>query len=274
MPFIDECVITASKYCDFLRVTLPFTLNHVGKVVVVTSDKSYDDPIRDLCRFYGVDCLTTGLFHYKDAPFAKGKAINRGLDLLSKEGWILHMDADIVLPAQTTRVLNRLNLDPMCIYGIDRVNCPNAPAFKRYLDAKQPQYKYTCLVETPGEFPLMARWIHPTDGYCPIGYFQLWNTAAIKGPFHLRYPEDANNAIRNDVQHALQWDGTHRRLIPDLIAIHLDSCNAPIGANWEGRTTPTFDLNAEKAPVSSGVKSFYDPSHPRFQKPNAIGSSY
>jgi len=60
--FIDEAVITASRYHDFLRITLPLNMPHIRKIVVVTSDGDFDGPTRDLCREYGVKCLSTGLF--------------------------------------------------------------------------------------------------------------------------------------------------------------------------------------------------------------------
>lgn len=266
MPFIDEAVVVCSQYEDFLRVTMPINLNHVKKMVVVTSDKEYDHPVRELCKYYGVLCISTGALHHRGAPFAKAKGINRGLDMCKLDGWIAHMDADIVLPDQTSLMLERIHLDPACIYGADRINCPNAIEFRKYLEARQPQYRYTCLVEVPPHFSFMARWTHPSDGYVPIGYFQLWHGDSARHQFDKRYPENANNAIRNDVQHALQWDSQHRRLIPDFMVIHLDSCKAPIGANWEGRQTPKFDLKATEVPKADGVKCFYDPQHPRFSR--------
>lgn len=271
MSFLDEAVIVCTQYDDFLKVTLPFTLRQVKKVIVVTSDQPYDDGIRHHCRYMGVHCLSTDIMHRFNAPFAKGLAINRGLDLCSKSGWLVHMDADIVLPDQTSLVLSRLELDKKCLYGIDRVACPNALAFKDYLNKNTPQYNNTCLVEPPRNFPLMARWIHPTDGWLPIGFFQMWHGSIARTPFDMRYPEDSNDAIRTDIQHALQWDGKNRRLIPDVIAIHLDSCSAPVGANWTGRTTPRFDMNATEAPSNAGVKSYYDPTHPRFQSKEERG---
>lgn len=265
LPWIDECVITSSKYHDILKVTLPFTLQHVRKPLVVTSTESFDDPTREVCRYLGVRCVSTGLFYRRGSSFSKGAAINRGLDHISQRDWVLHMDGDIVLPDHTSHALARLDLDTTCIYGIDRVACPNAPAFRKWLEKREPQFRWSCLVETPREWPLMGRYIHTTDGYCPIGFFQLWHGSAARDNRDLRYPEDANNAVRTDVQHSLYWDGHKRRLIPDIIAIHLDSCDAPIGANWNGRKTPPFDLKAEAPPSREGVKSFYDPTHERHQ---------
>lgn len=269
MPFIDEAVLTCSKYDDFLKVTLPITLHHVKRVVVVTSDQDFDQPTRELCRFFNVECITTDMMYGNKARFAKGKAINRGLDLLGQKGWTVHLDADIALPDHTSHALQMLedhgSLDDRCIYGIDRVDCSSAPDFRKYLYEWGPQHRYSCLVEVPRHFPLSGRYIHPTDGYVPIGYFQLWNGKNM-GEHTIRYPEKEPNAIRNDVQFALKWPASRRILLPEIIAIHLNSIGAPLGANWDGRQTPRFDMRDEKAPDGSHVLSYFDPRHPRFQK--------
>jgi hypothetical protein len=269
MPFIDEAVIVGSKYDDFLRHTLPFTMRHVKHIVVVTSDQAFDDPTRDLCRQLGIRCLSTGAMYRRGATFNKGAAINKGLDQLNQRGWVLHLDGDIALPDQTSTMLHKIDLDKDCIYGIDRVACPNGPTWKKFLDSGQQQYKWHCLVETPDYFPLMGRYIHEQDGYVPIGYFQLWHgeTGRCAGGLgNRRYPEQGNEATHTDVQHALQWDGHKRRLLGEIIGIHLDSCSAPIGANWEGRKSPPF--NVATVPSKAGVLSYYDKTKDLVNNPN------
>jgi len=266
--FIDEAVITASRYHDFLRVTLPYTLHHVKKPVIVTSDQAFDDPTRDVCREFGVKCVSTGLFYQGGARFAKGKAINKGLDQCHRRGWVLTMDADIILPAHTSAVLDRLGLDPTALYGVDRVLVPNAAAWKSFIEARTPQYRWSSIIETPAEFPFMARYIHETEGYCPIGYFQLRHGDAGRTSRDLRYPEDGNEATHTDVQYALLWDRANRHLIPEVVSYHLDSCAAPIGANWCGRVTPEFSLDNPHVPTNEGIKSYYDPEFTASSNPN------
>ena len=278
---IIECVVTASRYADFLKVTIPYTLRQVDHLVVVTSDSDYDDPTRDLCKFYCVKCVSTDAFHRHGAKFSKGVAINKGLEQLGRTDWILHLDADIVLPDHTRSQLNKLNdadcLDPACIYGIDRVNCPNWAAWEAYESRSkhQPQYQYNCLINFPGNFTTMGRYVHPDDNYVPIGFFQLWHTSAYRFSFDKRYPTRGNEAVHTDVQHAIQWDGKNRRLIPEIVGIHLDSCSAPIGANWRGRVTPEFGPQNPN-PSNAGVKSYYSPQggKPVDQNPNFGVSGY
>jgi hypothetical protein len=269
--FIDEAVITCVDYADFLRVTLPHNLLQIRRIVVVTSDRPGDDETRKVCREFGVKCISTGLFHAGGARFAKGRGVNKGMDQLSKQGWTLHMDADIVLPPKTSFFLSRMALDKKCIYGVDRVLVPNALAWKRHLSTGIPQHRWNAVVETPGEFPFMARYVHETEGYCPIGFFQLFHGDSKRDSHDLRYPEDGNEAIHTDVQFALHWDRSHRHLIPEIIAYHLDSNASPVGANWSGRTTPRFDLNDTTVPSKAGVKSYYDPAFRNEQNPNTKG---
>ncbi len=266
--FIDEAVITASKYHDFLRVTLPYTMPQVKKAVVVTSDEPFDDPTREVCREFGVKCISTGLFYHRGAKFAKGRAINKGLDQCHRRGWVLTMDADIILPAHTSAHLARLDLDRTVLYGIDRVLVPNAAAWKAFVEKRIPQYRWSSVVETPPEFPFMARYVHETEGYCPIGFFALRHGDSGRASRDLRYPEDGNEATHTDVQYALHWDRHKRHLIPEVVAYHLDSCASPIGANWCGRVTPEFNLDAGAVPTSRGIKSYYDPAFAGSGNPN------
>jgi hypothetical protein len=250
-----EAVITCSRYQDFLAVTLPHTLPHVDHLVVVTSDRSHDDATAHLCHRHSVRCIRTGIFHRRGASFAKGAAINRGLDQLLQGDWVLHLDADIILPPTTRRMLEMVDLDPSCIYGIDRVACPDYATWERFRTTNHHHFMWDCNIVPPPGMPLMSRYVHNHEGYCPIGFFQLWN--ARREARHVRYPDRGNEAVHTDVQHALQWDGHHRRLIPEIIGIHLNSCRAPVGANWRGRQTPEFKPGLP--PDVSTLKGYYDP---------------
>ena len=45
---------------------------------------------------------------YKNAQFAKSKAINEGLDYLNPQHWILNIDSDILLPKNLNQILKNL----------------------------------------------------------------------------------------------------------------------------------------------------------------------
>lgn len=78
------------------------------------------------------------------------------------------------------------------------------------------------------------------QGYVPIGFFQMWNPS-VSG-IHT-YPEQHTSAARGDVAFAIQWPRAKRALIPEIICYHLESEQAPMGTNWNGRTTKPFAPN-------------------------------
>jgi hypothetical protein len=82
------------------------------------------------------------------------------------------------------------------------------------------------------------------DGYIPIGFFQLWNTRATGVK---QYPMGHGTSARADMGFARQWQRQNRHLIPEVVAIHLESEPAANGANWRGRQTKPFRLAASSA---------------------------
>lgn len=88
-----------------------------------------------------------------------------------------------------------------------------------------------------------ARWADIHQGYVPIGFFQLFHRDSVmfEGVRQRRYPwHGHNDASRTDVQFALQWPRRQRALIPELVVAHLESEQAQVGANWNGRQTIRF----------------------------------
>jgi hypothetical protein len=95
-----------------------------------------------------------------------------------------------------------------------------------------------------------------SEGYEPIGFFQMWNPKA-SGVY--LYPELHGAADRTDVLFAKKWARKNRGLIPEIIGIHLDSENSTInemGKNWNGRKTNYFGLSDGKKELSL-FKSFF-----------------
>jgi hypothetical protein len=265
-----EAVCVCVDYADFLEQTLPTILPHVDDLIIVTTPE--DGRTKRLCAQHGVRCLPTRCFSREDHPgqggkplFNKARGINYGLAHLRTDGWILHLDADVVLPHRTRYFLQSIDLDPRKIYGIDRVNCVGRAAWDQIKLQGEPQYEWSCLVKPPANLPLGARIAHMDHGgYVPIGFFQLWNGQS----GITRYPIRQGSAEHTDVLHALQWDKPHRQLLPELIAIHLETRGkpGPMGANWSGRTTPEFTIAEGPYRVSaaslSGSPASYGTSKP------------
>jgi len=91
------------------------------------------------------------------------------------------------------------------------------------------------------------------EGYEPIGFFQMWNPPA-SGVY--TYPEQHGAADRTDVLHAKKFARGKRQLLPELIAIHLDSEDLDLqqmGKNWNGRKTLPFTI--EHAAISPAVET-------------------
>jgi hypothetical protein len=229
-----ESVTVCVGYADFLAQTLPHNLQHFDRMLVVTS---YDDKeTQRLCHDLSVECKQTDVMYHRGDDFAKGRAIDFGLGFLARTDWLVQLDADIYLPPTTRSWLDTADLDEDVIYGMDRMTCLGYDKWKQYLgNGPVHQHRQHCLV-IPPPFPMGARIsLREHSGYIPIGAYQMWH-----GKHQRRYPLIQGSAEHTDVLHALQWPHDKRLLIPELIAIHLESEVGPMGHNWHGRTTKRF----------------------------------
>jgi hypothetical protein len=114
--------------------------------------------------------------------------------------------------------------------------CPSFEAWTAYLSDPDVQHEWDIFCN-PGRFPLGTRIVKPSkNGYVPIGFFQMWHASS-----GVRwYPNSSQHAGDNDMDFALQWPRSRRQLLPEILAIHLDSCRDNFGLNWNGRQTPFF----------------------------------
>jgi len=249
-----EGVIICVNYSDFLSHTLPLNKTIFSHLVVVTSPE--DESTQKLCEYYNVQCVVTDDFTKNGDPFNKAKGINAGLDKLSKKDWVIHLDADIYLPPLTRGILERISLDEKNIYGIDRMMCPNFEEWMEFVSS--PRQTHTGWVYIhPTVFPMGVRiGEYMSEGYEPIGFFQMWHPKT-SGVY--RYPEMHGSADRTDVLFAKKWPRKNRSLIPEIIAVHLDSEDSTIqdmGKNWNGRKTSYFGLRSGKKDNSFFQKFF------------------
>ncbi len=234
-----EAVTVSVGYSDFLAETIPANLSQLDRWTIVTDEQDKDT--FKLCHKYSLPCLTTDDF-YRDGKFNKGRAIQRGLNAISCQDWCLHLDADIVLPPAFRKSLESAHLDPSVIYGADRMmvkSWEDWQTIKRFPHHQSGYHAYT--LPDP-RVPVGARWVSPTDGYVPIGFFQLWHgsDSIRQGIFHKPYPSYHGDAARSDVRFGLFWDRRKRAILPEVFVYHLESEVAGIGANWNGRRTKRF----------------------------------
>jgi hypothetical protein len=231
-----EAVCISVNYGDFLAHTMPLNKGHFDRMVVVTTPE--DTETRLLCEYHFVKCIQTDVLNTKAGEFRKGAAINIGLKELDMDGWVVHLDADIVLPPQTKSILEKTDLNPAMIYGIDRFNIVGYNEW--YGHVKKPKLVNECGVYVhPRVYPLATRFMSSEfGGYLPIGFFQMWNPG-VTGV--TQYPQCHTNAGRTDMLMSANWPRAYRGFLPEIIAFHLESESAAQGANWNGRETPRFE---------------------------------
>ncbi len=229
-----EAVTTCVNYADFLAHSLPDNLQHLDRLVVVTSPEDKDT--QRLCAKYGVDCIETEAFKDGGDAINKGLAIQIGLSHLRHKDWLLHLDADIVLPHRFRNMLDHSRLDSAFLYGADRLNTKSYDHWMKHKEKTIPQHHWRYMVHAAKEFSLGSRLVHQEFGYLPCGYFQLWHAST-----HRRYPIISGSAEHSDAVFANQWPRRYRALLPEFFVYHLESDEtAPFGANWKGRTTKPF----------------------------------
>jgi len=248
-----EAVTVCIGYGDILSHTIVENQHLVDHLVVITSPD--DDETRAVCRRHSVHHVLSEE-HRRGGPFNKARLIQRGFDQIRGDEWILHLDADIVLPRKFRDLLDMAHLDPACIHGADRCNLIGFEAWQTLKRDKgcwdnHSYQNHLRIIENVG-----TRWCSSLHGYVPIGFFQLFHGEAARDRgIHIRtYPYHHGDAARADVQFALQWDRRQRVLLPEVVVLHLESQATKLGANWEGRTTqrfgPTAAGDAARNPIS------------------------
>lgn len=233
--FKMEAVIVCDQYSDFLRCTLPANKHLFDRIVVVTSAE--DKATQRICEFNHVRCIKTDALNSRWGKFCKGCGINEGLDQLDKDGWVVHLDADIWLPPLSRIMLQNANLDPCMLYGIDRFLVRGYKEWDKFLEMPTLQHECDAYVHL-NAFPLGTR-VTSKDGggYIPIGFFQMWNPK-VSGVND--YPEQHTDAGRGDMMFAKRWPRCKRALIPEVLGYHLESVDAQMSSNWYGRKTAPF----------------------------------
>lgn len=242
-PIFLEGVTTCVNNADFLAHTLPHNKHLFDRYIVVTAPEDKDT--QRICRYWGVECLQTDTFRTRWDEFCKGACINEALAKLSLSDWVLHIDADILLPQQTRRVIQNAELDKSMIYGVDRLEFKSYERFQEFYGNPQ--------LHTDGKYDCFINMSHVGDdvrigtrvsfshcgGYIPIGFFQLWNPKVSGGE---QYADGHTDASREDNVFALRWPRAKRGFIPEILAYHLESQEAKMSVNWKGRVTKKFQI--------------------------------
>ena len=236
-----EAVVVCVGYADFLCWSLPLNRQHFDDMVVVTSTE--DERTARVCEVYNVRCVKTNIFKEE---FNKGAGINLGLAQLKCTDWVVHLDADIVLPSRFREMLKVAQIEPENIYGCSRMNAVGFRAWLQYFTNPRPLIHKQIYVFNdifPMSPTISKLWpdldFEFEKGYLPLGYLQIWNQGLKK----MKYPEQHGDAARGDMEFALQWPRKNRILIPEINVTHLVSKDGvEQGKNWGGRMSAPFDL--------------------------------
>lgn len=235
-----EAVTVCVNYGDFLAAVAPHNRPLLDRWVIVADQA--DEETRAVCRRFSLEYLPIDEFK-TDGPFSKGRGINRGLDQLRGDGWCLHLDADIALPADMRQCLDDAQLNEACLYGCDRLNVVGYPAWQTVQAGGLLARRNGFLVNKGQAHTRIGGQVADVGvGYVPIGFFQLWHGSRSHSslPPRRRYPMVQGTAARTDVQFGLHWDRRDRVLLPELLVFHLESEEAGMGTNWKGRKTARF----------------------------------
>ncbi len=248
-----EAVLTCVDHADFLAHTLPHNRSHFDRLVVVTAPE--DRATRRICEAWGVECKPTDTFLSRwGGVFLKGAGVNEGLRLLDRDAWMVHLDADVILPPHFRGAIEAADLDTSMIYGVDRQLFRSYADWMRFFERPTPQIEEDLLIHPSNSGqPLGARVYHPEfGGWFPIGFFQMWHSdSGIR-----QYRADQKSAVRDDSNFACQWPRKKRALIPEIIAYHLESEPAEMGTNWQGRKTKPF-----RAPHQANEPQAHKPTY-------------
>lgn len=262
-----EAVTVCVGYGDILAVTMAENLTLLDSLLVVTSKD--DTETHKVCKRHSVPYIATEEYR-RSGPFNKARMIQRGLDSIGGRDWILHLDADVVLPQKFRRLTDWAHLDERFLYGADRCNVTgweSWQALKRHVGSWD-NHAHSCGHWFHPKFPVGSRWVSDIHGYVPCGFFQLFSGAEItQGGYHVkRYPFHHGDAARTDIQFGLQWDRQFRQVLPEIICLHLDSEESTLGANWQGRTTKRFGPEFRAEPPKQHPPSHH-PEPPRHHHP-------
>lgn len=205
-----NAITVSVDYADLLAITLPRNRRHFERMMVVTSPS--DQQSADVAREHGCEVHVTDAFYRGRALFNKWLALEEGLDILGREGWLTIIDADIVLPESLSWPTLRIG----DLYGPRRrmladINAPIPPHSQWH---QVPLYRST-------EFAGWMQTFHASDPVLgPAPWHQTcWTHAGCADTFFQE-----------------KWPAQRKRRLPFEV-LHLGEN----GTNWCGRATPFRD---------------------------------
>ena len=208
-----RAILTCVGFDDMLALTLPNNMPRLKECLVVTSHTDLRTQAL-VAGIPGARCYCTDAFTRHGAKFNKGLALEEGFDVLGREGWLLLLDADIILPGD--RPLPIAGLDPRGLYGARR-------HVLQAIHLWRPQQPW------------------PPTRQCPlkeiVGYFQLFHAQAPAAQSRPWYELDFAHAAASDVMFSRHWPSHQKRWLPNYPVLHFGAT----GENWFGRVSDRLD---------------------------------
>ena len=217
-----DIIVVSVNYNDFLITTLKTNLLNFENVTVVTS--SEDKLCQEICKKYGVNIVITDVMYENVAKFNKGKAINSAINSLIDPGFILLIDADIIIKNS----INTDNLDFDVLYTSDRWMCET----------------YNDLIKIENDPNDLSKLYNESDK--GIGFFQLFHYSKASS-----YPESSDNAAFSDL---LFRDKFINRQNINNTVIHLGKSYQ----NWDGRKTERFLTDDQFQEIFVSIEKIFD----------------
>ena len=83
-----RAILVSVDYNDILSITLPYNRHHFKDVMVVTSVADAQN-VWEICKPLDVSVHATNAFYEDGAQFNKWKALEEGLEVFGRKGWII-----------------------------------------------------------------------------------------------------------------------------------------------------------------------------------------
>ena len=220
-PYI-RVITVCVNYDDILKITLVRNARHFPEILVVTSPA--DTRTKEVVSCVpSATIFETDAFHKNGRKFNKGLAVEEAFDRIGRQGWILVLDADILLPD----VLSIPDLIVGKLYTASRVIFPD-------LHLWYPEMKWGDLEERKESIPAP-------------GFFQLFHADDPHISTHPWYGINSDHAGWGDYYFQKRWSQKEVIRLP-IKTLHL----GPHDSNWFGRTT--FRLDDAEEPKGASTK--------------------
>lgn len=204
-----RALVVCVNYDDFLRITLPQNIKFFDEVVVITSPQ--DRRTVDLVsNFSNARCFVTDAFYRHGASFNKGLAIEECYDFMGRTGWMVNLDADIILPYKIVAPV-----DKQVLYGVRRRILKNPAHYRKDMNWRKARRRNDRII---------------------CGYFQLFHATADVLKVRPWVGTESIHAGHYDHYFQDHWPKEKRVFLP-IDVLHL----GPVDTNWFGRASPRLD---------------------------------